>query len=337
MIRFENPFFLAFLLIIPLMMFYQWKGLGRSRLKFSSLDNLKCLKKPSSIFLRHILLLLRCLAIALLVMALARPQTGTKTKEVLSEGIDIILCLDTSGSMQTADFIYWDELNSKNERHTRLQVVKKVVSHFIKKRQYDRIGMVVFGNEAFTQCPLTLDHGVLLSFLDQLEIGMVGHSTAIGSALGTCVKRLKGLKSKAKIVILLTDGRNNAGSVSPETAAEVARMFAVKTYTIGVGEKERPPPLKDMRFGKSYIDQWGELDEDILKGIAKTTGGTYFKATTTKALENIYRQINALEKTKVKVKEYMEYEELFRWFLIPGLACILLEIILANTRFKKIP
>lgn len=337
MIRFENPWLLAFLIIIPLMMLYQWKGLGRSRIKFSSLDTLKRLRKPPSVFLRHILLTLRCLAIALLVMALARPQSGTRVKEILSEGIDIILCLDTSGSMQTADFIYWNDLSATNERRTRLQVVKRVVSHFIKKRPYDRIGMVVFGNEAFTQCPLTLDHDVLLSFLDQLEIGMAGHSTAIGSALGICVKRLKGLKSKAKVVILLTDGRNNAGSVSPETAAEVARMFEVKTYTIGVGEKEMPPPLKDMGFGKNYIDQWGELDENTLKGIAETTGGTYFKATNTRALENIYRQINALEKTTVKIKDYIDYEDLFKWFLFPALACILLEIILANTRFKKIP
>ena len=189
MIRFENPWLLAFLIIIPLMMLYQWKGLGRSRLKFSSLDNLKKLRKPSSIFLRHILLTLRCLAITLLVMALARPQTGTRTKEVLSEGIDIILCLDTSGSMQTADFICWDDLNSRNERRTRLEVVKRVVGHFIKKRQYDRMGMVVFGNEAFTQCPLTLDYGILLSFLDEIHVGMIEDGTAIGMGLATAVNR----------------------------------------------------------------------------------------------------------------------------------------------------
>ena len=300
-------------------------------MRFSSLDNLKRLKKSTSIFLRYILLVLRCLAIALFVMALARPQSGTKASEVLTEGIDIVLCLDTSGSMQALDFKW------KNERQNRLQVVKKVVSDFIKGRKNDRIGMVVFGEEAFTQCPLTLDYGVLLSFLDQVEIGMAGDSTAIGSALGTCIKRLKELKSKSKVVILLTDGRNNAGRVSPETAAEIAKTFNIKTYTIGVGTEGEVPFLVDTIFGKKYVYQRVDLDEDTLKEIANITRGKYFKATNTKALEEIYNQIDNLEKTKVEVKEYMEYEELFGWFLLPGLACIMLEIILANTRFRKIP
>jgi len=274
---------------------------------------------------------LRCLAIALFVIALARPQSGTKASEVLTEGIDIVLCLDTSGSMQALDF-KWE-----NERQNRLQVVKKVVSDFIKGRKNDRIGMVVFGEEAFTQCPLTLDYGVLLSFLDQVKIGMAGDSTAIGSALGTCVKRLKELKSKSKVVILLTDGRNNAGRVSPETAAKIAKTFNIKTYTIGVGTEGEVPFLVDTIFGKKYVYQRVDLDEDTLKEIANITGGKYFKATNTKALEEIYNQIDKLEKTKVEVKEYMEYEELFGWFLLPALACILLEIVLANTRFRKIP
>jgi len=299
--------------------------------RFSSLDNLKRLKTSTSIFLRYILLVLRCLAIALFVIALARPQSGTKASEVLTEGIDIVLCLDTSGSMQALDF-KWE-----NERQNRLQVVKKVVSDFIKGRKNDRIGMVVFGEEAFTQCPLTLDYGVLLSFLDQVKIGMAGDSTAIGSALGTCVKRLKELKSKSKVVILLTDGRNNAGRVSPETAAKIAKTFNIKTYTIGVGTEGEVPFLVDTIFGKKYVYQRVDLDEDTLKEIANITGGKYFKATNTKALEEIYNQIDKLEKTKVEVKEYMEYEELFGWFLLPALACILLEIVLANTRFRKIP
>lgn len=300
-------------------------------MRFSSLDNMKKLRRSTSLFLRHVLLFLRCLAIALFVMALARPQSGTKATEVTTEGIDIMLCLDTSGSMQALDF-KWE-----NERQNRLQVVKRVVGNFIKGRTNDRIGMVVFGEEAFTQCPLTLDYGVLLSFLDQVEIGMAGDSTAIGSALGTCVKRLKDLESKSKVVILLTDGRNNAGSLSPETAAEIAGTFSIKTYTVGVGTEGEVPFLVDTIFGKRYVYQRVDLDEDTLKELARITGGTYFKATDTKALEEIYNQIDQLEKTKVEVKEYMEYDELFRWFLMAGLACILLEIILANTRFRKIP
>ncbi len=305
--------------------------MGENRVKFSSLANLKRLKRSTSLLLRHTLLVLRCLAIALFVVALARPQSGNKASEILTEGVDIMLCLDTSGSMQALDFRW------KNERQNRLQVVKRVVTDFIKGRKNDRIGMVVFGEEAFTQCPLTLDYGVLLNFLDQVQIGMAGDSTAVGSALGTCVKRLKDLESKSKVVILLTDGRNNAGSLSPETAAEIAKTFHIKTYTIGVGTEGEVPFQVDTIFGKKYVYQRVDLDEDALKKIADITGGTYFRATNTKALEEIYKQIDRLEKTKVKVKEYMEYKELFWWFLLPGLICILLEIILANTRFRKIP
>jgi Ca-activated chloride channel family protein len=331
MIRFEDPWLLVFFILIPLMILYQWKGVGENRVKFSSLANLKRLKRSTSLLLRHTLLVLRCLAIALFVVALARPQSGNKASEILTEGIDIMLCLDTSGSMQALDFKW------KNERQNRLQVVKRVVTDFIKGRKNDRIGMVVFGEEAFTQCPLTLDYGVLLNFLDQVQIGMAGDSTAVGSALGTCVKRLKDLESKSKVVILLTDGRNNAGSLSPETAAEIAKTFHIKTYTIGVGTEGEVPFQVDTIFGKKYVYQRVDLDEDALKKIADITGGTYFRATNTKALEEIYKQIDRLEKTKVKVKEYMEYKELFWWFLLPGLICILLEIILANTRFRKIP
>jgi len=331
MIRFEDPWLFVFFIFIPLAILYQWRGIGRSRVRFSSLDTLKRLKKPPSLYLRYILLVLRSLAIALLVVALARPQAGTQATEVLTEGIDIMLCLDTSGSMQALDF-KWG-----NERQNRVQVVKRVVSDFIKGRKNDRIGMVVFGEEAFTQCPLTLDYGVLLNFLEQVEIGMAGDSTAIGAALGTCVKRLKDLTSKSKVVILLTDGRHNTGSVSPQTAAEIAKTFNIKTYTIGVGTEGEVPFLVDTIFGKKYIYQRVDLDEDTLQGIAEITGGKYFKATNTKALEEIYKQIDVLEKTKVEVKEYMEYRELFEWFLLSGLACLLLEIVLANTRFRKLP
>jgi Ca-activated chloride channel family protein len=331
MIRFEDPWLLIFLVLIPLMIFYQWKGIGKSRVRFSSLDNFKRLKQPFSLYLRHILIGLRGVAITFLVMAMARPQSGSKSTEVVTEGIDIMLCLDTSGTMQALDFTW------KGEKQNRLQVVKRVVNEFIKGRKNDRIGMVVFGAEAFTQCPLTLDYGVLLSFLDRVEIGMAGDTTAIGSALATCVKRLKDLKSKSKVVILLTDGRNNAGNINPETAAELAKTFKVKVYTIGVGTEGEVPFLVDTIFGKRYVYQRVDLDEAIVKEIATITGGTYFKATNTKALEEIYTQIDQMEKTKVEIKEYTEYKELFHWFLLPGLAFILLEVILANTRFRKIP
>ena len=330
-IRFEDPWLLFFLIIIPILLVYQWKGVGKSRVRFSSLDTLKKLKRPTSLLMSYVLVLLRCLALVLLIIALARPQSGTKASEVLTEGIDIMLCLDTSGSMQALDFKW------KDERHNRLEVVKNVVSDFIKGRTNDRIGMVVFGEEAFTQCPLTLDYGVLLNFLDQVEIGMAGDSTAIGSALGTCVNRLKERESKSKVIILLTDGRNNAGSLSPQTAAEIAETYSIKTYTVGVGTTGEVPFLVDTIFGKKYMYQRVDLDEETLKEIATVTGGSYFKATDTETLEEIYRKIDKLEKTKVEVKEYMEYEELFGWFLLSALLCILIEVTLRNTRFRKIP
>ena len=330
-IRFEDPWLLFFLIIIPILLVYQWKGVGKSRVRFSSLDTLKKLKRSTSLLMSYVLVLLRCLALVLLIIALARPQSGTKASEVLTEGIDIMLCLDTSGSMQALDFKW------KDERHNRLEVVKNVVSDFIKGRTNDRIGMVVFGEEAFTQCPLTLDYGVLLNFLDQVEIGMAGDSTAIGSALGTCVNRLKERESKSKVIILLTDGRSNAGSLSPQTAAEIAETYSIKTYTVGVGTAGEVPFLVDTIFGKKYMYQRVDLDEETLKEIAAVTGGSYFKATDTEALEEIYKKIDKLEKTKVEVKEYMEYEELFGWFLLSALLCILIEVTLRNTRFRKIP
>jgi len=198
------------------------------------------------------------------------------------------------------------------------------VEDIIKARKNDRIGMVVFGEQTFTQCPLTLDYGILLSFLKKIEIGMAGDSTALGSALATSVKRLKDLKSKSRVVILLTDGRNNTGRITPETAAEIARTYKVKVYTIGVGTEGKAPFLVESFFGKRFI--WQEVDLD-----------NYYRATNTRALEEIYKEIDKLEKTEVKVKEYMEYEELFVWFVFPALAFILLEILLANTRFRKIP
>jgi len=330
-IRFEDPWLLFFLIIIPILLVYQWKGVGKSRVRFSSLDTLKKLKRSTSLLMSYVLVLLRCLALVLLIIALARPQSGTKASEVLTEGIDIMLCLDTSGSMQALDFKW------KDERHNRLEVVKNVVSDFIKGRTNDRIGMVVFGEEAFTQCPLTLDYGVLLNFLDQVEIGMAGDSTAIGSALGTCINRLKERESKSKVIILLTDGRSNAGSLSPQTAAEIAETYSIKTYTVGVGTTGEVPFLVDTIFGKKYMYQRVDLDEETLKEIAAVTGGSYFKATNTETLEEIYKNIDKLEKTKVEVKEYMEYEELFGWFLLSALFFILIEVTLRNTRFRKIP
>jgi len=331
MLHFEDPWLLVLLLVIPAMLIYGLRSPGSSRIRFSSLAVLSQLKKPRTLLARRCLLALRCLAVALLIVALARPQEGLKSTQISTEGVDIMLCLDSSGSMQALDF------KEKGSRVDRLSVVKRVVSDFIRGRKNDRIGMVVFGQEAFTQCPLTLDYGVLLSLLDSVQIGMAGDTTAIGSALGLCVKRLKDLPSKSKVIILLTDGRSNAGTVSPATAADIAKTYNIKVHSIGVGTEGEAPFLVDSFFGKQYVYQKVDLDEDTLKEIAAKTGGMYFRATSTEALEKIYQQIDAMEKTEIKIKEYMEYDELFVPPLLAGLGLLLLEIVLANTRLRKIP
>lgn len=331
MYRFEDPLFLVLLLIIPVMLYCSRKKGSSCAICFPGLQVAAALPRPATLRLRGLLVLLRCAAVILCVCALARPQSGLKSTEITTEGIDIMLCLDTSGSMRALDFTL------DGERAMRLAVVKQVVSQFIKARGNDRIGMVVFGAEAFTQCPVTLDYGVLLSLLDSVEIGMAGDSTAIGSALGICAKRLKDVPAKSKVVILLTDGRNNSGDLAPATAADIAKTCGIRVYTIGAGTEGEAPFLVDSFFGKRYVYQKVDLDEETLRSIADITGGAYFRATDTKALADIYKRIDELEKTEVKTKEYTRYNELFMWFLLPGLLLVLIETVLANTRLRKIP
>lgn len=300
-------------------------------MKFSSLKTLKQLQPKRTGVFRHLIIVLRVLCLALLVIVIARPQSGTKSTEIITEGVDIMLVLDTSGSMQAMDF------QIKGERINRLDVSKRVVADFIKQRKNDRMGMVVFAQEAFTQCPLTLDQGVLLSFLDNVEIGMAGDGTAIGSAVGVAVKRLKDLKAKSKVIILLTDGRNNAGRLSPQKAAELAETYNIKIYTIGAGTKGKAPFLVNTLFGQKYMYQEVDIDEDTLREIASITKGQYFRATDTESLKRIYEIIDKLEKSEVKVKEHMEYHELFIWPLLVALGLLLTEILLVNTVFRKIP
>lgn len=325
--RFENPWLLLLLLFLPLLVYYYFHR-STGAVIFSSIDNITKLTAQKK---KSLILPLRICTVLLLIISVARPQSGIKFTDVSTEGVDIMLAIDTSGSMQALDF----EID--NNRINRLEVVKKVVADFIKARESDRIGMVVFGKEAFTQSPLTFDHGVLSNFLDNISIGMAGDSTAIGSAIGIAVKRLKDIQAKSKIIILLTDGQNNAGKISPETAAEMAKSFGIKIYTIGAGSKGKAPFLVDTPFGQRYIYQEVDIDEDALKKIANNTGGKYFRATDTTSLKEIYSQIDKLEKTEVKVRGYVEYNELFHWFLLSALSLLLLEIILANTIFRKIP
>ncbi len=331
MFRFADPWLLlAGLAVIPVLLRYGQKGRTAS-LRFPAVAPFREIYAARAAASRHILPVLRVAGILLLAVALARPQAGEQETEIASEGVDIMLCLDASGSMQALDF------HVGGKRVDRLAVVRKVVREFIEKRPNDRIGMVVFGAEAYTQCPLTMDHGLLLQLVDRVEIGMAGDATAIGDALATSVKRLKDVPGENKVVVLLTDGRSNAGKIPPLTAAEIARAHGCKVYTIGVGVEGKSPFLVQTLFGRDYVYQEVDLDEPTLREIARVTGGEYFRAADTADLERVYDEIDRLERTEVQVKVYTEYDELFHWFAIPALLLLLAEFVLVNTRFRKIP
>ena len=327
--RFEDPWLLLILLSLPILILRE--RTIASVINYSSLASLKAVSQHHSKIKAMVPIVLRFIAITLFIIAFARPQEGHKRTEILSQGVDIVLAIDTSGSMQALDF-------KKNETQvTRLSVVKDVVAEFVKNREMDRIGMVVFGANAFTQCPLTLDQSILLSFLDKLKIGMAGDATAIGSAIGISARRLKDLKSKSKVIILLTDGRNNSGAISPLQAAEIAKSLGIKVYTIGVGKRGKAPFLVDSIFGKRLIYQNVDIDEEVLNKISKMTDAKYFRATDLKSLKDIYKQIDLLEKSEVKSIDHSEHKELFHYFLIPGLILLLTEIVFSNSFLRRLP
>ncbi|WP_230406596.1 vWA domain-containing protein [Candidatus Scalindua japonica] len=333
MLILKDPLILCLIIIlVPLILANYIFRKDNGNLRFPSLNSFHRIEQGRSIKYRHILIGLRVLIIILLVVALARPQSGKAHSKVTTEGIDIILALDVSGSMLAEDF------NLDNKRRNRLYVAKEVVKDFIEWRENDRIGMVVFGGASYTQCPLTLDYDVLLQFLEKVEIGMVEDGTAIGSAIGVCVSRLKSSKAKSKVVILLTDGRNNAGGIDPLTAAELAKTFGMKIYTVGAGTKGLAPyPSKNLFGLKTYRSIQIDIDDEGLTEIAKITGGKYFRATDTASLKEVYKQIDNLEKTKMEEAKYTEFSELFMYLLIPALGIFLFEVVLANTKFRRIP
>lgn len=328
--QFQNPWMFLLLLLIPWMVFQHVRN-RPAAFHFSSLETLKRLQPPHVAILAWTPLVLRCLAVLLIVIAIARPQEGRKSTEILTHGVDIMLALDTSGSMQAMDF------EKKDQPVDRLTIVKDVVSEFIEGREFDRMGMVVFGEEAFTQCPLTLDHNILQEFLKRLNIGVAGDSTAIGSAIGIAVKRLKDLESKSKVIILLTDGRNNSGNIPPLQAAEIAKTLGIKIYTVGVGTHGKAPFIVDGLMGQRMVYQNVEMDEAVLREIAAITGGKYYRATDADSLKKIYAQIDQLEKSEVKWIDHSEFKELFPYYLVPGILLLLTELVLAQTRLRRIP
>lgn len=328
--RFAAPWFLLVLVIIPPLIWRHLRGRARRgpSLQFSAVAGLGRSAGYRVIAGRHGLFALRMLVLVLITIALARPQFGSRFEEIVTEGIDIMLALDVSTSMKAEDF---RPLN-------RLHVAKEVATQFVEGRRNDRIGMVVFAARSLTQCPLTLDYGVLLSLLEEIDFGMIEDGTAIGMGMGTCLARLRESEAKSKIIILLTDGINNRGQIDPITAAHMARTLGVKIYTIGAGTKGTAPyPVDEGIFGKRYVQIPVELDEETLTEVARITGGLYFRATDAERLEEIYQEISEMEKTRIESREYVEYSERFRWAAIPALLLLLAEATLAGTILRKIP
>jgi Ca-activated chloride channel homolog len=331
MYRFANPEYLYLLLILPVLAYWYWRrrGKGSGNIRFSDIHVIKKVGKTAKQRLRHSLFLLRLIFISLLILAFARPQSGSKMRETSTEGVDIILALDVSSSMLAEDF------KPKN----RLEAAKMVAEQFVNGRQNDRLGLVIFAGESFTQCPLTIDYGVLLTMIGEIKVADKDwDGTAIGMGVVNAVNRLRESKAKSKVIILLTDGVNNRGEVDPVTASNIAAALGVKIYTIGAGSRGTAMyPVDDPLLGKRFVPMPVEIDEEVLKKIAQNTKARYFRATDTKKLSEIYNEIGELEKTKIEVKEFTQYEEYFHVFLISGLFCFLLELMLGSTLFRKLP
>lgn len=331
-IEYAHPH-LLWLLAVPVILLF-WKGRrGRPvalRLP-TTMDATVTGRLPHSA-IGGLRLLPMLLAMTMGIVALARPRIGKGTMEIEASGIDIMLTLDVSGSMQAMDFT----LN--NQRAMRLEVVKDVVANFLKERPGDKIGMVAFAGRPYLVGPLTMDHAWLTTRLADVKIGMVEDGTAIGSAIASAVDRLSRSEARSRIAILLTDGVQTAGGVNPETSAEAAKKLGIKIYTIGAGTNgEAPMPQRDMFGTVRLVPTKVEIDEAMLTKVAELTGGKYFRATDTRTLENIYATINALEKTERKVKHFKNYEELYLWLLIPAIGILLVEWLLTHTLWRRLP
>lgn len=317
---FANPGYLfLLLLLVPVVGWYIWKlHAAQASLQLSSTSSLQRQPKSWRVWLLHVPFVLRVMVITLLSLALARPQLSNKWQSQSTEGIDIVMALDISGTMLGEDL-----------KPNRLEAAKSVATEFVLSRPNDQIGLVVFAGESFTQCPLTTDHAVLVNLFQSVRFGMIEDGTAIGLGLANAVNRMKDSPTKSKVVILLTDGSNNRGDIDPLTAAEIAKTFGIRVYAIGVGSysKEVKVPIHTP-YGVQYGTMSSEFDETTLRDIAQMTGGEYFRATDNNSLRAIYQQIDQLEKTKIRVREYSKRTEHFVPFLVAALACLLLELIL---------
>lgn len=327
-ITFQHPWLLLLLLFIPLYVaWYVWRRRTRHvTMQISTLETLSGQKPTLRVRLRHLPLVLRMFAVALVVLVLARPQSSSSHSDSNTEGIDIVLSVDISGSMEAVDF-----------KPNRLEAAKNVATKFIAGRPNDNIGLVVFAGESFTQCPLTTDHAVLINLLADIRTGMLADGTAIGMGLATAVSRIKESKAKSKVIILLTDGMNNYGAISPEKAAELAQTFGVRVYTIGVGTQGVAQIPVQTPLGARMQEMEVKIDEVLLQSIADKTGGKYFRATNNKSLEAIYGEIDEMEKTIMEVRHYTQRTDEYFPYALAALVLLLLEVVLRNTLFRTIP
>ncbi|UCG27414.1 MAG: VWA domain-containing protein [Bacteroidales bacterium] len=327
-LTFANPSFLyLFILLVPVIAWYLLRQKNtQSTLQISSIRGFSDAPRTYKHLLRHLMFAIRILCISLLILVLARPQSTDRWQNVSTEGIDIILSLDISSSMLAQDF-----------QPNRLEASKDVAIEFISGRPNDRIGLVIFSGESFTQCPLTTDHAVVINLFKDIESGMIEDGTAIGMGLATSINRMKDSDAKSKVVILLTDGVNNRGAIAPVTAAEIARTFGIRVYTIGVGSVGTAPYPVQTPYGIQYQNMEVQIDEKILEEIAVLTDGKYFRATNNQKLVEIYHEIDQLEKTKIDVTEFSRKQEEYLLFALVASVLILTELVIRNTLLRSIP
>jgi Ca-activated chloride channel family protein len=327
-VTFAYPYFLYLLLLLPLIVLWYWRHNKKRSpaITYSNLELFNGLKKTLRERLRHLPFFLRLFGLSFLIVALARPQSFSSGENVYTEGIDVAMLLDISGSMLAEDF-----------KPNRLEAAKNVIDEFVSGRTTDKIGLVVFASESFTQCPLTIDYPVLRGLLKEIKSGIIEDGTAIGTAIANGVNRLKDSEAKSKVIILLTDGVNNSGEIDPITAAQIAKKFGIRIYTVGVGTIGEAPYPFQTPFGKRYQMVPVEIDEKVLNEVAEITDGKYFRATDNKKLEEIYNIIDTMEKTRVEITSYRKAKELFYGWLTMGFLIVLLELILSRTYLRKLP
>ena len=328
MFRFEDPVVLGLIVLVPVLLWLRMRGTRQSAsVRYSAVEEVKASGVGQSRVAHRVPTILRGLALTAFIVALARPQTGITTENVLTEGIDIVLALDVSSSMLAEDL-----------EPNRLEAAKAVATDFVTGRRNDRMGLVAFAGQAFTQAPLTFDYGVVQSLLGELDIGMIEDGTAVGMGLATAVKRLQASDAASKVVILLTDGRSNRGEIGPVTAAQMAQALGVRVYTIGAGSRGTARvPVPDGFGGTRYASMQVDIDEVTLQEVAELTGGQYFRATDTESLAAIYSEIDELERTEIEVENFTQFGEEFPIPLGIGFILLLTELGLAQTALRKLP